>query len=115
MRMSQKNLLIIFGVALAIACAAYFLIPNIYHVAYDRANADVATGSTLSETVVPKTQQVLDTVEYDKRMLALANNPVPPPPAQPKIITNKDGTTTTIPAGPAPIPPPAIWPAKAVY
>lgn len=49
----------------------------------------------------PKRAPVLDTADYDRRMLALANNPPPPTP-----ITNPDGTITT------PATPSYLWPVK---
>lgn len=61
-----------------------------FKTSFDVVGADEEqTGKTLHD----KKKPVLDTAEYDRRMLALANNP--PPPAS---VTNPDGTVTTPPA-----------------
>ncbi len=57
--------------------------------------ADVA--KEVTKEIVSK--PVLDTVDYDRRMLALANNPPPPAP-----VANPDGTTTQPPT------PRTLWP-----
>lgn len=69
-----------------------------FKVSFDAAMADdEPVGGVLPESKKP----VLDTVEYDRRMLALANNPQPP-----ALVTNPDGTVTTPPE------PNYMWPVQ---
>ncbi len=60
----------------------------------------------------------LDTVLYDKKMVELANNPIPPTPKPiiKKVKDPKTGKITEV-TMPAPVvtPKPNIWPAKTVY
>ncbi len=66
---------------------------------------------------------VLDTADYDKRLNALANNPVPPPPkdcAPGEAYKHSDGApcpveTASLPLKPAVIALPPLWPVKTVY
>ncbi len=113
MQLPNKKLSIGFGVALILASAAYFLVPKLFGVVYNHATADVDIPK-LGQHAIPASA-VLDTVAYDKKLLTLANNPLPPPVPVPKAVTNADGTTTTVPAKPAPVPKPQIWPVKTVY
>ncbi len=56
----------------------------------------------------------LDRVAYDKKMLELANNPVPPPPTTKVVKDPETGKETTVTIPPKPIPPTG-WPVKAAY
>jgi hypothetical protein len=68
----------------------------------------------VAPVAAPKPAPVLDKVDYDARMLILANNPVPKPASTPAVQTTP-GTATTAsaaPAKPVPPPPPTLWPVK---
>ncbi len=102
------------GAALVIAVAAYFVVPRIFSVAYNRADADVASSDGKPST--PSKPLVLDTVAYDSKLLALANNPLP------KVATistsaasgSKAATVATA-STTATVPKPTLWPVHAAY
>jgi hypothetical protein len=101
------------GVGVLVLGIIVFVVPHFFGISYNRADADVESDkkNSESEKVQPK---ILDTVAYDAKMLSLANVPPPTPGTPEKIITNKDGTKTTIPAKP-PVVTPSKWPVKAPY
>lgn len=115
MKLIHKKYLWYVGGAFIVACAMYFVVPRFFSEVYDHADADVALKD--AEVKTPSTQEVpkvLDIVAYDAKLLALANLPPPLPPIPAKIITNKDGTKTTIPAK-EPTPIVYKWPVKTTY
>ncbi len=111
-----KKHLIYGGTALAVVCVICFVVPRVFSVVYDSADAqaikDEKNDSSKNERA-PETK-VLDTVAYDAKMLSLANIPPPLPPTPEKIIVNKDGTKTVIPAKQS-TPIVYNWPVKAAY
>ncbi len=115
MKSTYKKFGIIGGVTLASASIVFFAVPHVFSVVYDRSQPEeLALKSKTTKTEKDSETKVLDTVAYDAKMLALANLPPPLPPIPEKIITNKDGTKTVIPAKqPAPVV--HNWPVKAAY
>ncbi len=67
-----------------------------------------AITALLPSKIVPK----LDTEAYDKKMLAIANTPVPKPVPAPTAPAPGTTPPPVTPAAPAPVP---LWPAKTVY
>jgi hypothetical protein len=94
-----------------------FLLYRHTHLAYDRSNVTAAMlkaeAITAEENPTPVAAK-LDTVAYDKKILALANLPAPKPVVTPTTGTTTAGTTTTPAVPPKPVPAP-LWPAKTVY
>ncbi len=91
---------------------------DIFPEKYKRASADaeknVLAENSVLDLAVPTVLPPLDTEAYDKKLLALANNPPPNLPTKKVVKDPKTGveTTVTIPAKPTP---PNIWPVKTVY
>ena len=85
-----------------------------YHkgeVSKDMIEANVV--SSLLPDIIPPVEKKLDTEAYDKKNLAVANNPVPKPVAPP--ATGAKTTPTTPPAVPAKPAAAPLWPPKTVY
>ncbi|MEX2029102.1 MAG: hypothetical protein WD963_01320 [Candidatus Paceibacterota bacterium] len=59
----------------------------------------------------------LDTVDYDERINALANNPPPKIITETVTVVDENGVEVkeTVPLDPQPAPPPTLWPVKTVY
>ncbi len=79
------------------------------HTVYDSSSSKTTLieSETTSATPPQPVAPVLDVPAYDAKMLALANNPPPPEPQQ-KVITNADGTKTTVTVQPKIVTP--LWP-----
>ncbi|MCU0660403.1 MAG: hypothetical protein MUD00_02205 [Candidatus Pacebacteria bacterium] len=84
-----KPIVILLAIALLVLLAVHAMsYAEYFSVQYDAAVGEVSNKEIPKEKKLPP----LDTVDYDRRMLALANNPPPPVP-----ITNPDGTITEVP------------------
>ncbi len=121
----KKNILLLFLIILALVCVLFFAVPKLFsstesyppktNLAESEKNekasiTDAITGLFTENDSTAK----LDTEEYDKRMLELANNPPPKGPTTKTTTDKKTGKVTTVTI-PAPEPKPTLWPVKAPY
>ena len=96
---------------------AFFLAPDFFssNISYKHSDADTEKSITERVKEVFKTEiPPLDTVAYDAKILALANNPAPKGPTTKTIKDPKTGVVTTVEV-PAPPVPHYAWPVKTPY
>lgn len=108
------------GAALILACAAYFLIPKLFGVVYNRADATVSDSSdavAVKDTTTSAPALAFDTAAYDKKLLALANLPPLPVPKQTTATTAVGAVVASSAksAAVSPSKPLSPWPVKAAY
>ncbi len=97
--------------------AAFFGLPHFFQktVSYTKSNAANIKGITeVVKDIFKPEIPPLDTVAYDAKILALANNPKPPGPTTKIVKDPKTGVSTTV-VVPAPPEPKYLWPVKTVY
>lgn len=115
-----------FFVLFILLIAVFFTFPDIFISAMtpasrssqvgltEKASTDTASGDSSRAQVDVADLPPLDTVAYDKKLLELANNPIPKGPTTKIVKDKKTGVETTVTI-PAPVAPPTIWPVKTVY
>jgi hypothetical protein len=116
-----KNIFVIshfgfFSVFFVLLVIVFFTFPEIFTGAVSTTNQGAMNkgDQKKEERVKIADIQPLDKAAYDKKMLELANNPVPKGPTT-KIVKDKKTGVETVVTLPAPVAAPVIWPAKTVY
>lgn len=99
----------------------FFTFPDAFMKAISSSSKDSMNEEISKDAIVENVAKVdiedlppLDKEAYDKKMLELANNPIPKAPTTKVVKDKKTGVETIITIEPKPTPP-NIWPVKTVY
>ena len=103
----------IFWSLLFVLFTTFFFFPEFFSSGESYIRSDEINKPTKKEKS-PIVFTPLDTIEYDKKLNELANNPLPKPPTTKIIKDQKTGVETTMTIESKPLPPTG-WPVKATY